>query len=105
MKNFTIDPVFLTSVTIYTDHTLHLPGQERMILKLKGHGYSSIRSEDHPEFAKLREQLGKDGWISIQRGWWNGDSVIKPFTLNGKKFKKGAQFPSSAAIRHTLEQK
>jgi hypothetical protein len=58
---------------------------------------------DHPEFTKLREQLGAEGYIRIERGWWNGDSVLKPFTLNGWKFKEGNQFPCASALAVSIE--
>lgn len=103
MKTFTLDSEYITSITIFKDHIKDLPEDEQMVAKLKGHVYSSTRTEDHPEFAKLREQLGADGFIKIERGWWNGDTVTKPFILNGKKFKKNDQFPCSAAIKWVLD--
>ena len=102
--DFTIDPEYLTSVNIkeeWNTYTLHgrEPTAEELLLILQGKGNcSSTSSADHPEFARLREQLGADGYISIQRGWWNGDTVEKPFTLNGRKFKIGAQFSSGSAM-------
>ena len=102
--DFTIDPEYLTSVTIKEEWNTYtqrgrVPTAEELILIIQGKGNcSSTRSADHPEFAKLREQLGADGYISIQRGWWNGDTVEKPFTLNGRKFKVGAQFSSGSAM-------
>lgn len=101
---FTIDPAYLTSVTIRDEWNTYtqrgrVPTAEELILIIQGKGNcSSTRSADHPEFAKLREQLGADGYISIQRSWWNGDSVLKPFTLNRRKFKVGAQFSSGSAM-------
>lgn len=100
---FTIDPEHLTSITIHTDHMKSRPEDEQLIARLKGQSFTSIHSEDHPEFAKLREQLGSDGYIKIQRSWWNGDEVVKPFQLNAKKFRKGDQFPSGSAIKWTVE--
>ena len=102
--DFTIDPEYLTSVTIRDEWNTYtqrgrVPTAEELILIIQGKGNcSSTRSADHPEFAKLREQLGADGYISIQRSWWNGDSVLKPFTLNRRKFKVGAQFSSGSAM-------
>ena len=100
---FEIDESFLTSVTIRKEWNMYVGKKkltpDELIKILKGEGVcSSISSEDHPEFAKLREQLGAEGYIEIQRRWWNGDHVLKPFTLNGKKFKKGEQFPSGCAM-------
>lgn len=64
---------------------------------------TSISSEDHPEFTRFREQLGTEGYIRIERGWWNGDRVLKPFTLNGVKFIVGEQFSSACAMKYHLE--
>jgi hypothetical protein len=104
LMDFTINPEYMTSVTIrkewntYTNNG-RVPTAEELLLILQGKGKCSITgSEDHPEFAKLREQLGELGYIRIQRGQWNGDSVLKPFTLNGRKFKVGAQFSCGSAM-------
>jgi hypothetical protein len=105
MKQFTIDIEYCTSVTKRREFDLYKTEEERILAVLK-YGTakgSSMWSEDHPEFTKLREQLGAEGFIKIERGWWNGDVVIKPFILNGKKFKKNAQFSCGAAIKYTLE--
>ena len=104
MMDFTIDPEYLTSVTIHEEWNTYTkngrePTVEELILILQGKGKcGTTSSEDHPEFARLREQLSELGYIRIERGWWNGDSVLKPFTLNGRKFKVGAQFSSGGAI-------
>lgn len=105
MKQFTIDIQYCTSVTKHQIFNLYKTEEERLIVKLK-FGYdtgTSTWTEDHPEFTNLREQLGVEGFIEIQRSWWNGDRVLKPFKLNDKKFMKGDKFPSGAAIRWTLE--
>lgn len=71
---------------------------------LKGMGdCSSHGSDDHPEFKKLRDALEEGGFIKTQRGWWNGDSVLKPFSINGAKFSKNEQFPSGAAMSGHLK--
>jgi hypothetical protein len=76
-----------------------VPTAEELILIIQGKGNcSTTSSEDHPEFAKLREHLGDLGYIHIQRGWWNGDEVLKPFKLNARKYKVGAQFSSGSAM-------
>ena len=106
--DFTLDPKYFTSVTIHEEWNTYTrngrePTPEEMLLILRGKGKCGMtHSEDHPEFAKLREQLGLLGYISIQRGWWNGDRVLKPFTLNGRKFKVGAQFSCGGAISTNL---
>ena len=104
MKEFTIDPAYLTSVTIREEWNTYTkdgrnPTAEELLLILQGKGKCGMtHTEDHPEFTKLREQLGQDGYITIERGWWNGDRVEKPFTLNGLKFKVGAQFSCGDAM-------
>lgn len=100
---FTIDLEYLKDVTVKTNlspykHKEDLTPEELVrALTWPGDSYV-ISSIDHPEFTKLREELGNSGYISIQRGWWNGDTVIKPFTLNGFKFKKGGRFPCASAL-------
>ena len=102
--NFTIDPAYLCSVSIREEWNTYTkngrePTAEELLLVLAGKGKcSTTSSEDHPEFTKLREQLGEQGYIKIERGWWNGDRVLKPFTLNGLKFKLGEQFGCGGAM-------
>lgn len=105
MKQFTIDINYCTSVNKHETFDLYKTEEEKLIARLKYGTDKGSRSwsEDHPEFTKLREQLGIEGYIEIQRGWWNGDRVLNSFKLNDKKFKKGDQFPSGAAIKWTLE--
>lgn len=102
--DFTIDPAYLTDITIHNEWNTYtkdgrVPTDEELILIIQGKGKCGMTSSiDHPEFTKLREQLGELGYISIERGWWNGDRVEKPFTLNGLKFKVGAQFSCASAM-------
>ena len=110
IMNFTIDPDHLCSVTHHTLWNMYRnkenPTEEDLVKVLKGKGdCSSYSSDDHPEFKKLRDELEASGFIKTQRGWWNGDSVLKPFSINGAKFRKNEQFSSGAAIRHTIESK
>jgi hypothetical protein len=104
---FTIDPAFVTEVLTYRVYSYlenpKDPTPADLIKILKGtHQSTTHGSDDHPEFAKLREMLGEQGYIKIERGWWNGDQVIKPFTLNTKKFKVGDQFFCGAAMSYHL---
>ena len=106
--NFEIDPEYVTDVTIRKEWNTYTNKDtvtnEDLVKVLKGQGSCSITStEDHPEFARLRDQLGELGYISIQRGWWNGDSVLKSFTLNGVAFEPGEQFCSAAPMKFHLE--
>lgn len=104
--NFVIDENFLTSVTIRKEWGRfdHIPDNEltdeQLVIMIKGEDRcASTSSDDHPEFKKLRFMLGERGFINIQQRWWNGDTVLKPFTLNGAQFDINEQFPSGAAIK------
>lgn len=102
--NFTINPAYLCSVTIHEEWNTYtkdgrVPTDEELILIIQGKGKCGITSsEDHPEFTRLREHLGLLGYIRIERGWWNGDEVLTPFKLNGRKFKIGDQFSCGGAM-------
>jgi hypothetical protein len=79
---------------------------EQLITILKGEDRcKSFSNDDHPDFAKLRNKLEELGYIKCERGWWNGDRVLKPFTMNGAPFYEGEKFHSGAAIKYTVEQK
>ena len=99
-KQFKLKREHITSVS-HTEHiVLEVPPEARALFKtfdhkLEGEAYSII---DHPEFTKIRNRLEKQGYIQIERGWWNGDRVIKPFSLNGFKFKKHDKFPCASAL-------
>jgi len=66
---------------------------------------STLSSVGHPSFEALRESLGQQGYIQIQRNWSNGDRVIKPFLLNGQTFEEGETFYSPGALSSTLKTK
>ena len=66
-------------------------------------GFGMISNTDHPAFTQLRERLGKEGYIKIERGWWNGDRVTKPFYLNNMYFDIGEQFSCAAALGVTYD--
>jgi len=110
IPRFELDPAYLTDVVVRYSWSMYdrkkpedlAPDEVFDILKGKDQ-CSSTGSQDHPEFAKLREQLGIDGYIEIQRGWWNGDRVLKSFVFNGAKFKKGEQFCCASAMAGHLK--
>ena len=108
MKSFNIDIQYATSVIIRTEHKIKRFTSESeadfLVRKLSSDNSPvfSTSSEDHPEFAKLREQLGTEGYIEIQRNSWNGDRSIKPFMLNGVIFNPGDRFLCAAAIKFDL---
>ena len=106
IMKFKIDESYLCNVTVREEWGVydHIKQEdlthEQLIKILKGEDRcSSTSSTDHPEFAKLREQLGSEGFIKIERAWWNDDQVTKTFTLNGKKFKIGEKFVCGAAMK------
>jgi hypothetical protein len=108
MKSFNIDIQYATSVTIRTEHKIKRFITESeadfLVRKLSSDNSPvfSTSSEDHPEFAKLRNQLEAEGYIETQRNCWNGDRSIKPFMLNGVVFNRGDRFLCAAAIKYEL---
>lgn len=108
IKEFTIDPAYITEVTVRTDYPFRPSAEqatdEDIIRALKHRGGTySISSVDHPEFMALRDQLEQEGYIKTERQWWNGDRVLKPFRLNGVLFRTGEQFASAAAMKWYLD--
>ena len=107
MKEFQIPVEYITDQTIHDvryvakDPDNPTPEELAEIIKYgKSWKWKSTHSIDHPEFTKLREQLGTEGYILIERGWWNGDRVLKSFILNGKVFKKDEPFVCAAAMKY-----
>ena len=100
-KQFKLKREHITSVS-HTEHiVLVVPEEARALFstfnhKLEGYAHSSLI--DHPEFTKMRNRLEKQGYIQIEHGWVNGDRVVKPFSLNGFKFKKHDKFPCASAM-------
>jgi hypothetical protein len=106
---FYIDIAYVTDVTIRKTYSIHQLDDETsedfLIRKLRSDcsPMISISSKDHPEFTILRNKLEDLGYIKTERGYWNGDRVLKQFYLNDVKFKKGSQFSCAAALKYTLE--
>jgi hypothetical protein len=101
--DFYIDEAYLTDIVVRTEYPRYddrkeLTAEELISVIKNPVPAVSIGTKDHPEFACLREQLEQEGYIQVERGWWNGDRVLKPFRLNGKTFKKNEQFPCAAAL-------
>ena len=108
--NFEIDESFLTDVTVVTYHNFYqnkdnLTDDELLQALKYANTCKSISKDDHAEFKVLRNQLEAQGYIKTERSWWNGDTVLQSFTLNGARFKKNEQFPSGAAIKFTVQSK
>ena len=100
-KQFKLKREHITSVS-HTEHiVLEVPEEARALFKIFNHkleGYAHSSLIDHPEFTKMRNRLEKQGYIQIEHGWVNGDRALKPFSLNGFKFKKHDKFPCASAM-------
>ena len=108
LKEFYIDEQYITDETVRTERDFIKDrsniSHEDLIKILKGWDKSvTISNKDHDEFTKLRNQLEKLGYIKTERGWWNGDRVLKSFKLNGWTMRKGHKFPCAAALRNSIE--
>ncbi len=100
LKQFKLKREHITSVSHTKRMVLEVPLEARELFKLfdhklEGDAHSII---DHPEFTKMRNRLEKQGYIKIEHGWINGDRAVKPFSLNGFKFKKHDKFPCASAM-------
>lgn len=88
---YTIDEACLSSITVTYQW-----------ITSTGCPCSTMSSVDHPAFLAMREHLGASGYIKIERGWSNGDRVLRPFKLNGYEFKEGEQFSCAPAMKHMI---
>jgi hypothetical protein len=108
LKKFTIDEKYICDVTVRTEHDFikdrNNPTNEDLIKILKGWDKSvSISNKDHDEFTKLRNLLEEQGYIKTERGWWNGDRILKSFKLNEWTMRRGHKFPCAAAMKVSIE--
>jgi len=108
LKEFYLDESLEWNIVHHTEYNMYLDKDivtpEDLIEIIKGKGMcSTTNGVDGPEFKDLRNRLEADGYIKCQRGWWNGDRVLKPFVLNGLKFKKNQQFSSGLAMKVHLQ--
>ena len=103
MRKFYIDPKYAISVSeeiiVYKQESDSVTLFDIMKDPVS---FRSFAIKDHPKFVMLRHQLSELGYILTEDRWSNGDRVIKPFILNGLKFKKGETFPCAAALNFTL---
>lgn len=104
---FTIDEQYITNVVVRTQHDLikdrSNPTPEDLCKIRSGTDKIVVTgNKDHDEFTHLRLQLEELGYIKVEKRWWNGDVVIKPFYLNGWQFKKGNRFPCAAALHTSI---
>lgn len=70
-----------------------------------GTSSSSIEHVDHPGFTRLRTELEQRGYIKVERGWINGDRVLRRFRLNNVWFEEDDKFPCASAIAYTIKMK
>ena len=88
---FQINPEHLASITVVEPISIRFPDG-------RWETGTSTRSTDHSEFTALRDRLEKLGYITIERGYWNGDRVVKPFYLNDVLFSEGDKFFCALAM-------
>jgi hypothetical protein len=106
--NFEIDPEYITDISVVTEYhrakdpTNPTPEELIAIIRDGSVRGTSYTTTDHPEYAKLRDHLEDLGYIKTARMSWNGDRVLKRFTLNGVPFKKDDQFSCAAAMQHYI---
>ena len=111
MREFTILKEYLTDVPdnhvkYRYDTTEELTNEQLVDILVNGNiQYRSFGTKDHPEFTKLRDELESLGYIKTSRSSSNGDIVLKPFKLNGKRFKKNETFYCACAIKSHLKYK
>jgi hypothetical protein len=109
MREFFIPEEYLTDIPIRHikykyDTTKELTNEQLVDILVNGNiQYTSLSHKDHPEFTKLREKLCELDLIKIERSWTNGDRVLEPFKLNGKRFKKNETFYCACAIKAHLK--
>lgn len=88
----------IPDVRVYYTVNMENPSNEDLLKILKNeHRMVSQGTKDHPEFARLRDELEELGYIKTNRNWNNGDRVLKPFTLNGYKFEADNAFLCASA--------
>jgi len=107
LRQFIIDEQYICDVPLRIEHDFikdrNNLTHDDLIKIIKGHDKSySISNKDHDEFTKLRNQLEELGYIKCERGWWNGDRVLKGFKLNEWTFRKGHQFPCATAMSNSI---
>jgi hypothetical protein len=109
MREFLIPEEYLTDVSdnyikYKYDTTKELTHEQLVDILVNGNiQYRSFGTKDHPEFTKLRDELESLGYIKTFRSSSNGDRVLKPFKLNGKRFKKNETFYCACAIKSHLK--
>lgn len=108
LKEFFLNESLDWNVTTYREWNSYLSNDvvtnEDLVEVIKGNGKCSITGDDDgPEFRALRNHLEAEGYIQCERGWWNGDRVLRGFKLNGVSFRKNEQFCCGSAMKHHLK--
>ncbi len=89
-----VKPEYLTCVSVELKH-----------YDSSGRSYGALSHIDHPSFTETREFLESKGFIQIERTWWNGDRVLKPFYFNNVLMLEGAQFSCASAMKYSYSEK
>lgn len=109
MREFFISEEYLTDVPnnhikYKYDTTKELTNEQLVDILVNGNiQYRVYGTKDHPEFTKLRKELESLGYINVCTYSSNGDMVLKPFKLNGKRFKKNDRFYCACAMKGHLK--
>ena len=104
LRQFILDEKYITDVTVRVERRQEFNDKHDLFKVIKNPiVMTSIPSKDHDEFTNLRNQLEESGYIKTERGWWNGDRVLKSFKLNEWTFRKGHKFPCAAAMRVSID--
>jgi hypothetical protein len=109
MREFLILKEYLTDVPdnhvkYRYDTTKELTHEQLVDILVNGNiQYRSFGTKDHPEFAKLRNQLEELGYIRTSRISCNGDIVLKSFKLNDMIFRKNTTFYCASALNNMIK--
>ena len=98
-------PLYTPEYWIEEEHCTDVADNIKCIKSETGSNWSSQGRAEHPSFIRLREHLGAKGYISIERGWHNGDRVLRKFILNDVTFEPGDKFLCASAMRWKLFKK
>jgi hypothetical protein len=99
---FWIKEEYLTDVPVTFSYLESVPEGVSIEDANKSFGFSHV---EHPSFESLRSRLKADELIQTERGYWNGDKVLKPFYLNDVLFEPGETFYCSTALKNVIELK
>lgn len=61
-----------------------------------------VSTRDCESLSTGSSPVGRPNCVYINANWWNGDRVLKPFTLNGYLFTEGEKFLCGSAMGHHL---